>query len=64
MAGTLFETFVDPEILKIFSNVGKDYRIYVACYRGKDKWRSILHEGCVVNYGKKIYRNHNGQRWQ
>lgn len=37
MAGSLFETFVVSEILKSFSNAGKDYRMYVSYYRGKDK---------------------------
>lgn len=39
MAGALFETFVVSEILKSFSNAGKDYRMYVTYYRGKDKLR-------------------------
>ena len=39
MAGELFETFVVSEILKSFSNAGKDYRMYVSYYRGKDKIR-------------------------
>lgn len=39
MAGELFETFVVSEILKSFSNAGKDYRMFVSYYRGKDKVR-------------------------
>lgn len=39
LAGNLFETFVVSEILKSFSNVGFDYRLYVSYYRGKDKIR-------------------------
>lgn len=39
LAGALFETFVVSEILKSFSNAGKDYRMYVSYYRGKDKIR-------------------------
>lgn len=39
MAGELFETFVVSEILKSYSNAGKDYRMYVTYYRGKDKIR-------------------------
>jgi predicted AAA+ superfamily ATPase len=39
LAGNLFETFVVSEILKSFSNAGKDYRMYVTYYRGKDKIR-------------------------
>jgi len=37
IAGNLFETFVVSEILKSYSNAGKDYRLYVSYYRGKDK---------------------------
>lgn len=37
MAGELFETFAVSEILKSFSNMGVDYRMYVTYYRGKDK---------------------------
>lgn len=40
MAGELFETFIVSEILKSFSNAGKDYRLYVSYYRGKDKIRT------------------------
>lgn len=39
IAGNLFETFVVSEILKSYSNAGKDYRLYVSYYRGKDKIR-------------------------
>lgn len=39
MAGALFETYVVSEVLKSFSNAGKDYRMYVSYYRGKDKIR-------------------------
>ncbi len=39
MAGELFETFAVTEVLKSFSNAGKDYRLYVTYYRGKDKTR-------------------------
>lgn len=38
-AGELFETFVVSEVLKSFSNAGRDYRMYVSYYRGKDKIR-------------------------
>ena len=41
LAGELFETFVVSEILKSFSNAGKDYRMYVSYYRGKDKIRKM-----------------------
>ena len=50
MVGAPFETLVASEILKSFSNAGKDYRMYVACFRGKDRERSILHEGVAVDY--------------
>ena len=33
----MFETFVVSEILKSYSNEGKDYRFSVFYYRGKDK---------------------------
>lgn len=39
LAGALFETYVVSEVLKSFSNAGKDYRLYVSYYRGKDKIR-------------------------
>ncbi|MDR0949937.1 MAG: ATP-binding protein [Lachnospiraceae bacterium] len=39
MAGELFETYVVSEILKSYANAGKDYRMYVTFYRGKDKLR-------------------------
>ena len=39
LAGALFETFAVSEILKSFSNAGKDYRMNVTYYRGKDKLR-------------------------
>ena len=37
VAGNLFETFVVSEILKSYSNEGRDYRFSVYYYRGKDK---------------------------
>lgn len=36
MAGHMFETFVINEIIKSFSNEGKEYRFNVFYYRGKD----------------------------
>lgn len=58
MAGEIFETFVVSEILKSFSNAGKDYRMYVSYYRGKDKGKNadakeaeidlIIEEGQVL----------------
>ena len=40
LSGEIFETFVVSEILKSFSNAGKDYRMYVSYYRGKDKGKN------------------------
>ena len=37
VAGNIFETFVVSEILKSYSNAGKDYRFNIFYYRGKDK---------------------------
>ena len=37
VAGNIFETFVVSEILKSYSNEGKDYRFSIFYYRGKDK---------------------------
>ena len=37
VAGNMFETFVISEILKTYSNEGKDYRFNIYYYRGKDK---------------------------
>lgn len=37
MAGAVFESFVVSEILKSFSNAGKEYRDFVSYYRGRDK---------------------------
>lgn len=37
VAGNMFETFVVSEILKSYSNEGKDYQFSVFYYRGKDK---------------------------
>ena len=36
MAGHMFETFIINEIIKSFSNEGKEYRFNVFYYRGKD----------------------------
>ena len=37
VAGNMFETFIVSEILKTYSNEGKDYRFSIFYYRGKDK---------------------------
>ena len=40
VAGNIFETFVISEILKSYSNEGKDYRFNIFYYRGKDRSKS------------------------
>jgi len=37
VAGNMFETFIISEILKSYSNEGKDYRFNIFYYRGKDR---------------------------
>lgn len=37
VAGSMFETFVVSEILKSYSNEGRDYHFQIYYYRGKDK---------------------------
>lgn len=37
VAGNMFETFVVSEILKTYSNEGRDYKFQIFYYRGKDK---------------------------
>ncbi len=37
VAGNMFETFVVSEILKTYSNEGKDYKFSIFYYRGKDR---------------------------
>ena len=37
VAGNMFETFVVSEVLKSYSNEGRDYRFSIFYYRGKDK---------------------------
>jgi len=44
VAGNMFETFVVSEILKSYSNEGKDYRFNIFYYRGKDKSASNENE--------------------
>lgn len=44
VAGNMFETFVISEILKTYSNEGKDYRFNIFYYRGKDKKESTENE--------------------
>lgn len=40
VAGNMFETFIVSEILKSYTNAGKDYRFSIFYYRGKDKQAS------------------------
>lgn len=40
VAGNMFETFMVSEILKSYTNAGKDYRFSIFYYRGKDKLAS------------------------
>ncbi len=44
VAGNMFETFVVSEILKSYTNAGKDYRFNIFFYRGKDKRSSSENE--------------------
>lgn len=44
VAGSMFETFVVSEILKSYTNEGKDYRFNFFYYRGKDKSASSDNE--------------------
>ena len=44
VAGSMFETFVVSEILKSYSNEGKDYRFSIFYYRGKDRNASMDNE--------------------
>lgn len=37
VAGNMFETFVVSEILKTYTNEGKDYRFHIFYYRGRDR---------------------------
>lgn len=44
VAGNMFETFMVSEILKSYTNEGKDYRFNIFYYRGKDKNASSENE--------------------
>lgn len=39
MSGHIFETYVISEIIKSFTNAGKDYRHFLSYYRGRDRKR-------------------------
>lgn len=53
MNGNMFETFVVSEILKSFSNAGRDPHFSVFYYRGKDK-RRIRRDGVTESYESEI----------
>ena len=40
MSGAIFETFVINEIIKSYTNCGRDYRFSFSYYRGKDRTRT------------------------
>ena len=44
VAGNMFETFIVSEILKSYTNEGKDYRFQIFYYRSKDKKASMENE--------------------
>lgn len=48
VAGNMFETFVVSEILKSYTNEGKDYRFHIFYYRGKDKTASAENEIDII----------------
>ena len=56
VAGNMFETFVVSEILKSYSNEGRDYRFSIFYYRGKDKRASGENEiDLVIQEDGKLY---------
>ncbi len=56
LAGQLFETFVVSEILKSFANAGRDYRMSVTYYRGKDKTETKESEiDLMIEDGDTLY---------
>ena len=55
-AGNMFETFVVSEILKSYSNEGRDYRFSIFYYRGKDKRSAGENEiDLVIQEDGKLY---------
>ena len=44
VSGNMFETFVVSEVLKSYSNKGKDYRFNIFYYRGKERSSSCDNE--------------------
>jgi predicted AAA+ superfamily ATPase len=65
VAGNMFETFVVSEILKSYTNEGKDYKFSIFYYRGKDKKASgeneidliIDEDGCLYPIEIKMSGN-------
>ncbi len=51
MNGAFFETYVVSEMIKSFTNAGKDYNNYLYYYRDKDKKECDL----IIDYVDKIY---------
>lgn len=65
VAGNMFETFIVSEILKSYTNEGKDYKFNIFYYRGKDKIASgeneidliIEEDGCLYPIEIKMSGN-------
>ena len=56
VAGNMFETFIVSEILKSYTNEGKDYRSQIFYYRGKDKKASMENEiDLIIEENGMIY---------
>ncbi|MCK9536326.1 MAG: ATP-binding protein [Bacilli bacterium] len=51
--GNIFETYVISEIIKSYTNEGKDYRGSIFYYRGKDKTRK-LSDGSLIEIDSEI----------
>ena len=49
VAANMFETFIVSEILKSYTNEGKDYRFQIFYYRGKDKKASMASANTVLD---------------
>ena len=49
VAGNMFETFIVSEILKSYTNEGKDYRFQIFYSRGKDKKASMASANTVLD---------------
>lgn len=52
-SGNIFETFVISEIIKSYTNEGKDYRGSIFYYRGKDKTKK-LKDGSLIETDSEI----------